>query len=262
MGSSAFAQTPVDPARLVQRNITGALGMLAERDVSQLSPAQRSKRAWVAAELQRYRAAGEFPENRDFPGDNVPFFVDQSTGAVCAVGHLMVASGRRDLVDRIVAEDNNVWVLELAADAEVSAWLDEHGLTLSEAARIQIPYVSEPTPGPSVRSSAQMPQLTAVAGVATAGVLLNALAGPGRETRLRGVIGVTSGLLAIGYGVEAQRYRDSRGLGFATAAVGGMSLLASSTTFSRLARNERLRISPIVPTGRDEGAGLSFSLTF
>jgi hypothetical protein len=73
---------------------------------------------------------------------------------------------------------------------------------------------------------------------------------------------VTSGLLAIGYGVEAQRYRDSRGLGFATAAVGGMSLLASSTTFSRLARNERLRISPIVPTGRDEGAGLSFSLTF
>jgi len=253
----------VDPARLVQRNIDGALAMLSDRDVSTLTHEQRAKRAWVVAELTRYQAAREFPENRHFAGDNVPYFVDQTSGAVCAVGHLMAASGHRELVDRIVAEDNNVWVLELAADAEVGAWLEEHGLTLSEAARIQMPY-----PGDggvlqtTVASAVETRRLVGAAGLATAGLLLNSFAKPGAESRGRARLGVAAGLLAMGYGFRALDEPSGGKLAASSLALGGLSLIASSNTYTRLRANERMRVAPIVPMGRESGAGLSLSLTF
>lgn len=251
--------------RHVQRSIDGALQMLDQRDVSHLSAAQRAKRSWIAAELRRYQAAGEFPQNRHFRGDNVPYFVDQTSGAICAVGHLMAASGRRDLVERIASDDNNVWVLELAADPEVGAWLDEHGLTLAEAARIQVPYMGG-DPGapiasrPDVRGNADLVAIGV--GVATAGLLTNVLVRPGHESRTRATLGAAAGLFGVVVGFGTMQDQGSRTAGLTIGTVGVMSLVAAGNTVSRVRRNERIRFAPIIPVGREDGAGVSFSFSF
>lgn len=75
-----------------------------------------------------------------FPGRAVPYFVDRKTGVLCAVAHLLESTGRRDVVDRVAALDNNIWVAQLAGDTAFRRWLDTHSLTSTEAARIQVPY--------------------------------------------------------------------------------------------------------------------------
>ena len=258
-----LAQSSVNPDRLVQRSIGGALEMLEARDVSGLTAEQRAKRAWMIAELRKYQAAESFPANRDFAGDNVPYFVDPVTGVVCALGNLMVASGHRELVDRIAAQDNNVWVLELAADAEVGAWLDEHGITLGEAARIQVPYVGD---GPGVTAAPPpnqvRPMVAPALALATAGLIFNSFVAPGLESASRSQLGIFAGVLAIGIGTQSIRHDDTQRLGRASLAVGAASLLASTNVYLRFRRNERIRLSPIIPTRRDEGTGLSLTLTF
>ncbi len=104
-----------------------------------LDAARAARRNAMVAALERYAAAGVFPQNLDFPDRLMPYFVD-AAGTRCAVGQLMDDSGAGDLVDRIVANDNHVRVLKLAGDARVVAWLDAVGLTLAEAARIQPSY--------------------------------------------------------------------------------------------------------------------------
>ena len=70
----------------------------------------------------------------------VPYFVDRKTGTLCAVGFLLASTGRADIVDRVAGVNNNVYVAELAGDTAFTAWLVEQGITLDEAARIQVPY--------------------------------------------------------------------------------------------------------------------------
>lgn len=143
--------------RHVVQHLDGALALLAERDVAPLSAAQRERREHLIGLLREYRDAGRFPENRDFTDEYVPYFVDRETGAICAVGHLMAATGHRGLVTRIAEQNNHVRIRELAEDAEVVAWLDQHGLTLAEAARIQPQYAPFPEileePSPAVGQS-------------------------------------------------------------------------------------------------------------
>ena len=137
-----------DAQRHVVQHLNGALDILSQRDLSTLSAAQLRNRAAAIETLIRYRDARAFPENRDFANEYVPYFVDQRTGALCAVGHLMNATGHADLVKRIAASDNHVRVMDLAGDAEVVAWLDTYGLTLEEAARIQPSYGGPGSPSP------------------------------------------------------------------------------------------------------------------
>lgn len=61
------------------------------------------------------------------------------------MAHLIDSSGRRDIVARVAASRNTAHVAELAGDAALVDWLDEHGLTAAEAAQIQPEY--EPGPG-------------------------------------------------------------------------------------------------------------------
>jgi hypothetical protein len=112
---------------------------LRARDVSALSPAQRAARARHVALLRAYRDRGVFPRNTDFPGRRVAYFVDRD-GVACAVGALLLADGRGDIVDRVRRVDNHVLVPALAGDTALRAWLDGVGLTLAEAARIQPTY--------------------------------------------------------------------------------------------------------------------------
>lgn len=116
---------------------------LRSRDISQLTPAQRQRRATLVQWLREYRDAGAFPTNDRFPGRLVPFFRD-SRGVLCAMAYLIDRSGRSDIVDQVASTRNNAFLRELQDDSTLIAWLDENGLSISEAARIQPSYDYDP----------------------------------------------------------------------------------------------------------------------
>ena len=196
----------------VQQHLDGALRLLETRDLRGLSEAQRRNRAGVVAMLREYRDAGRYPQNRDFAGQRVPYFVDPVTDVHCAVGYLMARTGQEATVRRIAAANNHVRVMDLADDADVRAWLDTHGLTLEEAARIQPWYewepVPEPTPAPLPVPSPFEPIVVPRPGPGAYSVdnrtpLTN-------ETAMRASTGVSLGLMALQRFAPAAR--QSRGV--------------------------------------------------
>src|SRR5262245_25566942 len=87
--------------RRIRAHFDSVLTELSARDVAHLSSTQRVARARLLETLHRYRDRGTFPHNYDFPGRAVPYFIDRKTGTLCAVGHLLASSGRRDIVHRV-----------------------------------------------------------------------------------------------------------------------------------------------------------------
>jgi hypothetical protein len=112
---------------------------LRARDVSHLSTGQRAMRATLIAWLGDYRNAGVFPENDKFPDRAVPFFRD-SHGTLCAMAYLIDRSGGSDIVDHVAKTRNNAFIRELTGERALVSWLEESGLSVDEAARIQPTY--------------------------------------------------------------------------------------------------------------------------
>ncbi|MEQ9498873.1 MAG: hypothetical protein RIT81_18485 [Deltaproteobacteria bacterium] len=133
--SPAFG-AEVDRIRL---HLRAAQELLAERDLSALSPQQRIRRAERLADLDAYIRRGRFPKNDHIPVVRAPYFIDDAQ-THCAMAYLIARSGREDLVERVRSTANNAYVYELADDPELAAWLDENGLTIDEAATIQPSY--------------------------------------------------------------------------------------------------------------------------
>jgi hypothetical protein len=208
--------------RRIRLHFDSVVTELRARDVSSLSDRQRDHRAALIATLERYRDRGLFPRNYDFPGQLVPYFVDRRTGVLCAVAHLLESTGRRDIVDRVARTNNNVWVAELGPDSAFGTWLVRHGLTLDEAARIQVPY-DEDAPE------------TAALGVvaATGGAVVmsawNATVNRSGKGKVGTFLGVAFGVAAIG---ATTMVASAAGDGFGPAP---LVTLAAGTTSTALA---------------------------
>ena len=260
--------------RRIRVHFDSVLAELEMRDVTALSASQRDSRSMLLATLRAYRDRGIFPHNYDFPGKSVPYFVDRETGTLCAVAHLLASTGRRDIVDRVARADNNVWVPQLAGDTAFATWLGANGLTLAEAARIQLPY-EQPTPivaTPKTHTPVALP--VAMGASALAGAW-NAFANPNGHSRVAYALGFGSGLAAIGLGASQIGSQNvPRAMSVTTAAVGGLSVALSYRSLHRhnvitAAEREAARkskvadatISPIIPVG-GSGAGVSVSLRF
>jgi hypothetical protein len=99
-----------------------------------------SRRNLQIGRMHAYAAAGRFPQNTDFPGRLVPYFVDY-LGTACAVGHLMRLDGYEELVNRIAASDNHVHIAEVK-DGPLVDWIRNSGLTQEECALIQPSYAT------------------------------------------------------------------------------------------------------------------------
>ena len=216
----------------IQAHFDSVLRELRTMTPAGLSQTQRALRNAHLAELQAYRDRGLFPHNHDFGEAWTPYFVDHR-GVHCAVAHLLAASGRSDIVERVARTNNNVWVADLAGDREFTAWLDASGLTLAEAARIQVPYIETPEEGGGSASSNRVN--TAVAVVAgslgAATIYWNARSSAPERSRLRAALGYTAG--ALGLAVAASRI-DADGtplaLGITTGAIGlGSAIMATRT---------------------------------
>jgi hypothetical protein len=199
----------------------------------------------------------------------VPYFVDRGTGVLCAVAHLMASTGRRDIVDRVAAMDNNVWVPALAGDTAFAHWLHDHGLTLAEAARIQVPYEEPGLATPDRGGSLQAGSVIALGG-AVAASLWTAHGNADGRSRLGNAFGLIAGTTALGMG--AATMTDDRG----SSAVGVASMLAGATSAWLSTRSimryrtalaakrdaERATVAPILPVDGKSGAGIAVTLKF
>jgi hypothetical protein len=261
----------------VRAHLDSVLNELPAHDVSALSTTQRERRSALLATLKRYRDAGEFPRNYDFPGEAVPSFTDRKTGTLCAVGYLLASTGRRDIVDRVTRADNNVRVRQLAGDTALAAWLNENGLTLAEAARIQVVYAQSAGPtGADVRRDAYL-VLTpfALAGSLVSGTM-NALGNSNGRRTGPNVTGLISGIASIGLGVALSNTPNiPRSSGIISAAVGGLSValavraLVHRHEIANAVREEQksvrvhdVSITPLITVGKEAATGLAVSLRF
>jgi hypothetical protein len=263
--------------RRIKIHFDSVLADLSARDASPLTDGQRARRSAVISTLRAYRDRGVFPHNYDFPGQAVPYFVDRKTGTLCAVAHLLASTGRRDIVDRVSRADNNVWVPELSADSAFSAWLTDNGLTLAEAAHIQVPYAQ---PVSNAEIARDVAFIVAAPFALTGSAITSGwnLAGnaDGHRGWVNGV-GIASGLTTILVGARLALSDVSHNpgrLGAATAAIGTMSLGLSVRGIRRHrdiveAEREAQRktvaqatVAPIVTTGSHPTAGVGVSLRF
>jgi len=141
--SAASSMVPGGPDALVAGHLAAVLSELVALDTRGMDPHLAARRAHFVDLLRGYVARGEFPENDRYADRLVTIFVD-ARGVHCAMGYLMAADGRADLVAKVRATKNTGTVWELAADPtlgpEIGAWLATTGLTLFEAARIQPSY--------------------------------------------------------------------------------------------------------------------------
>ena len=267
----------VEVAR-IRAHFDSVLTELPARDLAALTPAQRGRRLAALATLRAYRDRGDFPHNYDFPGQAVPYFVDRETGTLCAVAHLLAASGRRDIVDRVARTDNNVRVAALAGDTAFTAWLDANGLTLAEAARIQVPYVESWDESPVAVATRRPIYTTGSAlaiGSSLAMTVWNARSNARGTGRVRSALGAAAGAAALGMGAASLGMQDaSPVLGVANAAAGAASLWIATRGIVRHRHDlaaarareaslaQRAVVMPLLPVGRTSGAGVSVALAF
>lgn len=249
----------------VQAHLDGALAMMASRDLSGLTTTQQRNRAELTRRLRAYRDAGQFPINRDFPGRFVPYFRDQQTGVLCAVGFLLATTGEHDLIDEIVANDNHVRVPALASHVEFGRWLDEHGLLLEEAARIQPTYGPPIFEEPPPRVSPQTLETSAVlnTGLAVASLLVS----PSLQPRVLPYAGLLAGAAAIVLGVQGLDHSRTTSLAVLNLGVGAAGMVVASRALTLRARQlapPRLSVTPLVDArrGARPAPGLAFRLRF
>jgi len=111
---------------------------LAQRPTGHLTPAQRANRARAIAALEAYAKRGVFPRNDVDPRYRIPSMIDRR-GTRCALAHVIEVTGRPGLLARLARDANHVFVPALVGDPGLRDWLVEQGLTLEEAAFIQLP---------------------------------------------------------------------------------------------------------------------------
>ena len=266
---AALLARAVEVAR-IRAHFDSVLAELPRRDLSGLTNEQRARRSALLETLRAYRDAGAFPHNYDFPGQAVPYFVDRGTGVLCAVAHLMASTGRRDIVDRVAAANNNVWVPELAGDTAFTRWLDDHGLTVAEAARIQVPYFEESPPPSGDRAGASSSGAAWALGGAAVASLWTARANADGRSRIGSALGIVAGAAAVGMGGAAlDGDRNAPAIGAASILAGATSAWLSTRGIMRqrqavAARREaeRATVAPLLPVDGKSGAGVSVTLRF
>lgn len=278
LGAVAAARPRADDretgAREVHRIRAHFDSVLTELDTSpaarSLDARQRDSRFALRATLARYRDRGTFPRNIDFPGQAVPYFVDRERGTLCAVAHLLESTGRRDIVDRVARANNNVWVTELGGDTAFTEWLGRNGITLAEAARIQVPYViGPPAMDPTTRSLLQGAALAGSVGSLSL-TALNLRWNADGHRRSANLLGVVSGLTTAGLGVASLGERDApREVGAGAIVVGGLSVALATRGIVRHRVAERAReaertrlAASVAPFHSANGGGMSVSLRF
>jgi len=242
-----------------------------------LNETQRAHRSALLATLREYRDAGVFPHNYDFPGQAVPYFVDRKTGTLCAVANLLATSGRRDIVDRVARANNNVRVAALAGDTAFTNWLALNGLTLGEAARIQVPYV-QPTSNAEVAREVAFGVVAPVSvGISAWTGIVNTRSNADGHNRILTGLGLVSGATAVVSSARVLQMSDAPRWASTTATAAAVlgslgtitsarSMLKHHSIMMAERENERRKavasVTPIVVGGAKRQTGVSVSINY
>src|SRR5258708_25905546 len=255
----------------VQAHFDSVLTELIPRDNRWLTLGQQVGRGRLLAALAGYRDRGLFPHNYDVPDRMVPSFVDERTGVRCAIGQLRAAAGRDNIVRRVARENLHVYAASLATDTAFAAWLDDNGLTLSEASRIQPSYSWQVTIVKPVDDKWTNIDVGAAAGSVLVSGLNLVRNLDGHRTTLN-AIGIATGVAALGFGGYTDNSRIVKhSIANLTMGAGLLSIAAHSIVAMRHARhqdapaNERISIGPWLPpmpTAANRSAGLTARIRF
>jgi hypothetical protein len=266
--------------RRIRAHFDSVLAELPTRDVAALSSSQRAHRAALLTTLRAYRDAGAFPHNYDFPGQPTPYFIDRKTDVLCAVAHLLASTGRRDIVDRVAASDNNIYVTQLASDTAFARWLDVNGLTLAEAARIQVPYMGGPTPDVIAPTSGNGAAYSIGSAIAIGGSIATSLwttrGNADGHRGLSSLAGFAASATSLGIGIAAVNDNTSpRAVAPLSLVAGGVAAYLSTRGLLRhrayvtaqrdAAHRPRVAsatVSPILPISGVSGAGVALRIAF
>jgi hypothetical protein len=116
--------------------------LLRSASVQKLTALQLTNRLSILDLLHQYMLAGNFPVNKDYPGERKPCFIDAG-GNICAVGYLIEQTKGRQLAEAINAKHQYDLLLNMHEQV-IEEWATEYGLTLEECAMIQPTYGSSP----------------------------------------------------------------------------------------------------------------------
>jgi hypothetical protein len=101
----------------------------------------RASRKKQIAQLKAYAERGEFAMN--IQGRGMAFVWRDDAGRLCAMAHLVNASGRTDLVDRVAKDDNDLQ-LATVTEGDLYEWMLRSGLTKEEIQLVQEPAFEIP----------------------------------------------------------------------------------------------------------------------
>ncbi len=263
MRPSPPPSTRAEVAR-VREHLAGALELLRSRDLSPLTAAQRTNRARMISILRDYRAVGRFPRNEDYPGQRVPYFRD-GRGVLCAVGFLLAIAGRTDIVDHVAGTRNNAYVAELVDEPGLAEWLEENGLTVAEAARIQPAYGGEDR----VSTGFGIASGVGIAISVVSGLVSAKLVGSAVDRRLPGAIALLAGVGTAYLGsTRVDRGGRTGTLGAVDVVVGGLAALSgiiglAAKPAPRIeGRAVSLTVEPVVLAQGRPGGGVAVSIRF
>lgn len=124
-------------ARRIKKHLRNVHRSLSKTNDSCLSAEFASRRRKTLQQLDDYIEQAQFPINNESYRRH-PIFVD-SYGNRCAMGYLLHANGRDDLVDEVSANDNLVQVEAINDQKYLNAFA-ALGLTKEHAAQIQPGY--------------------------------------------------------------------------------------------------------------------------
>jgi hypothetical protein len=129
----------------IRTHLSYTVQLLRSAAAQKLTVLQLSNRRLILDYLHQYMLAGNFPVNKDYPGERKPCFIDAG-GNICAVGYLIEQTKGRQLAEAINTKHQYDLLLDMHEEA-IEEWATEFGLTLEECAMIQPMY------GPPVSSA-------------------------------------------------------------------------------------------------------------
>ncbi len=140
---SWFAYKTGDPAdgserERIQTHLLWVEQTLRQADHSGLPADVVERRLNLLDELARYRLAAQFPKHERGGEGRQPRWVDHD-GRLCAVGHLVAATGHDELFDRIAIEHEYDYVADMKVP-ELLDWAEHYGFTSLELGMIQPAY--------------------------------------------------------------------------------------------------------------------------
>lgn len=124
---------------LIQTHLSLVEAELRQVDTRHLSSSQKEKRKHCLDYLHDYTIKGQFPVNT-FHTARTPYFID-NYGTACAVGHLIIRTGNKNLAYKISRENNYAYILDLKY-SEIHDWAREYGFSVHELAWIQPSYIN------------------------------------------------------------------------------------------------------------------------